>query len=186
MGFATAALVVGSFWDIRSDEVFLGRGPTSVLRHSLDEVSGHLRWIKTDAATAEYLSWVKRCVARYPATSTAVVPEDALSGPVFGLHSPLPMDWLWPPEYEGDSRQRIIEDAMEAGREGDYLFLFQQATVADLLAVSPPAGLPMARPGDEPRAFPYDPDLSAQIVGSLHGQRVACGPFVGIYEPRSA
>jgi hypothetical protein len=185
LGVTAAVLVIASFWNTRSDEVFLGRRPTSVLTQSLDHVSGRLRWIKTDSATAAYLSWVKRCVARFPATRAAVVPEDALSGPVFGLRSPLPMDWLWPAEYQGDSRQRIIEEAKEVGREGDYLFLFQQVTVAELLALPPPARLPMARAGDEPRAFPYDPDLSAQIVGALHGRRMACGPFVGIYEPRS-
>jgi hypothetical protein len=184
-GVATAALVIGTFWDIRSDDVFLIHRPTSFLTDSLGDVSARLRGIETDAAHAQYFSWVKRCVDRYPAKWTAVVPEDSMSGPTFDLHSPLPMDWLWPYEYQGESRQRIIDEAKEAGREGDYLFLFQQVTIADLLTVPPPRRLPIAHPGDAPRAFPFDPDLGAQIVGSLHGRRVACGPFIGIYEPRS-
>jgi hypothetical protein len=182
---ATAALVIGTFWDIRNGDVFLTRRSTSVLTAPLGGVSETLRGIKIDSANALYLTWVKQCVERYPAKWTAVVPEDAVSGPAFGLHSPLPMDWLWPSEYQGASRERIIEAAREVGREGDYLFLFQQVTLGELYAVPPPAVLPMPRPGDEPRPFPGDPDLGVQIAASLPGRRLACGPFVAIYEPRS-
>jgi hypothetical protein len=182
---ATAALVIGTFWDIRNGDVFLTRRSTSVLTAPLGGVSERLRGIKIDSANALYLTWVKQCVERYPAKWTAVVPEDAVSGPAFGLHSPLPMDWLWPSEYEGASRERIIEAAREVGQEGDYLFLFQHVTLGELYAVPPPAVLPMPRPGDAPRPFPGDPDLGTQIAASLPGRHLACGPFVAIYEPRS-
>jgi hypothetical protein len=183
LSVAAAAVVIGSFWDKRSDDVFLPRRPTSFLTAPLGGISGHLRGLKTDVSTAAYLSWVRRCVERYPAHWTAVVPEDAISGPAFGLHSPLPMDWLWPSEYPGNTRRRIVAAAVRTGKEGNYLMLFQGVTIAQLSAV-PPQPLPAVPKGAEPQPFPFDQALGAEIVAALHGRRVACGPFVGIYEPR--
>jgi hypothetical protein len=187
-GVATAALVIGTFWNMRNDHVFLTQRPVADLVYPLGGVSKRLRGIRTDSAHAQYFVWVKRCVDRFPAKWTAVVPEDAVSGPAFGLHSPLQMDWLWPAEYgwdyDGKSRERIIDAARKVGREGDYLFLFQQLLVTDLAAVPRLAPITTARPGDQPRGFPYDPDLSTQILAALDGRRIACGPFVAVYEPR--
>ena len=96
------------------------------------------------------------------------------------------MDWLWPAEYEGKSRGRIIEAARKVGREGNYLFLFQQLTIGDLTALPQSAPIPTTGPGAQPRLFPYDPDLSVQILAALGGRRIPCGPFVAVYEPARA
>jgi hypothetical protein len=179
-----AGVVVWNFWDIRAHTVFLSPRPVSVLTADLRDVASTLRGIRTDPATAAYLAAVASCLTQYPARWVAIVPEDALSPVVFALHNPLPMDWLWPPEYYGkDQRRRIVEAADRLGRSGEYLVLEPIIRQSSLTSVPPPS-LPTATVNDRPPPFPFDATLGAQIFAPLKAQHIACGPFVGRYEPR--
>jgi hypothetical protein len=179
-----AGVVVQQFWDIRSSAVYLSPRPASLLTADLGYIAPTMRDIRTDPATAEYLLAEAVCLREYPAKYTAIVPEDDLSEVVFALHNPLPMDWLWPPTYAGPgSRQRIVDAARRLGQTGQYLVLepiIRQAS----LPTDPPPKVPIATVNDAPPPFPFDAPLTADVFGPLKGERVACGPFVGRYQPR--
>ena len=181
---ACAAITAFVFWDVRSTAVYLQARDESVLTAELDSVAPALNGIRADPATAAYLRDVKGCVDRYPARWTAVIPEDAVSRLAFDLESPFPLDWLWPPEYRGDGRQRLVDAARALDRRDDWLVLFQTVPAGTIQGAVPP-DLPQAKPGQEPPPFPFDPSLARQIRRPLHGERVACGSLVGVYRPAS-
>ena len=181
-----AAVVVATFWDARHAQGYLPPRATSALTMRMGGVAYDLKGIRTDPATGGYLAQVRDCAKSHPAPWTTVFPEDTISPTAFDFHSPFPMDWLWPGEYgdaTGKSRKRIVQAAQDLGRRGQYLVMFQTMTIGELFAVpSPP--LRTAAPGEPPRPFPFDPPLTGQIWDALHGQRIACGSLVGVYEPR--
>lgn len=179
-----AGIVAHSFYDIRSSEVYLSPRSISLLTVRLGNIASSMAGIRTDPATAAYLAAESYCLREYPAKYTAIVPEDALSSEVFGLHNPLPADWLWPPEYAGKgARQMIVDDARRLGQTGEYLVL-EPIIRQSSLPTDPPPAVPIANVSDPPPLFPWDERLTAQVFGPLKGKRVACGPFVGRYEPR--
>jgi hypothetical protein len=178
-----AAVVAWNFWDIRSNTVFLPQRPVRLLTEDLREVAPALRGIRSDPATAAYLRAVGGCVHAFPARRTAILPEDAFSSSVFGLHNPFPMDWLWPDEYQTPgARDRIVAAARRMAREGGYLVLVPLVPQA-ALSGDPPPTLPTAKRRDPIPAFPFDAGLGQEILAALDGgEHIACGPFVGRYE----
>ena len=178
---AAAFLAVQTFYDVRSDRTFLPERPTDALTARLGGIAPSLKGLRTGETTAQYFNETRKCIEEHPAKWVAVIPEDALAAPAFDVRNPFPMDWLWPDEYSGPgSRERLLKAAEKLGREGDYLVLVQKATFGDIYGEGP---LPMAAPGEPPRAFPFDPQLGASLLEPLKGQAITCGPFSGIYDP---
>jgi hypothetical protein len=178
---AAAYLAAQTFYDVRSERTFLPERPTDALTARLGGIAPSLKGIRTGKTTAAYFNETRKCIEEHPAKWVAVIPEDALAAPAFDVRNPFPMDWLWPDEYSGPgSRERLLKAAERLGRDGDYLVLVQKATFGDIYGEGP---LPMAAPGEPPRAFPFDPQLGAELLAPLKGEPITCGPFSGVYDP---
>jgi hypothetical protein len=152
--------------------------PVDNLNSTLTPVARGLAGIRTNETTFTYMRQMVACIRRYPASSVAVVPDNAVIYPVLHVRNPFPLDWLYPPVYEG-SEKMILDAARRLNRAGDYLILFQPVR-AFLLPYNTPQSL-VQRIGSVIREQP----LLAEIAKTLStGSPVSCGSFVGRYSAK--
>jgi hypothetical protein len=163
-----AAIVVAVSIHVRTrDDYGVARGA------EVWSLGGELAGVKMDAATASYLADARECLAKYPAKWSAVLPEGALADAVYHLRNPLPLDWLWPPDYNyGEGRKRRRKATTETNERGDYVLLFQTSAF----------GFPVIH--GAVASFIHDPPLGPEITSRLtHAQRHECGEFIAFYDP---
>jgi hypothetical protein len=151
--------------------------PASDLSVHLDSVGPAFAGLVTNPTTAAYLAEVRMCVARYPAARVAILPDGAGLYPALGLRPALPIDWLWPADYQG-SEARIVGAASELSRAGDALILWQTVDAGRLDEL---AKLPAATLASLP--FDRDPGLSTALRQALGGLNRTCGSFLVRYMP---
>ena len=178
-GIALAGLATGAlFVAVRFAHPY-GDRPEAELTASLRAASPEWGRIRTNPATASYLTELASCVRSHPARWTAALPDNPGIYPALDLRNPFPIDWMYPDEVAGEE-ERILQTARRLAREGDYTVLFQTYPIARLTEPGPfppPAGpdsVPLARP------------LLTRIWRILDGTRFTCGPFVGVTAPASS
>jgi hypothetical protein len=174
-----ALLLVAPVFDTARTEAVYRDLPAAALDRSLGDVSSEFGRIRTNAVTGQYVAWIGDCAARYPASRTAVLPDNGFAEQVFGFDNPFPMTWMTPLEW-GEEEERLLAAARELDRQGDYLVLFQTFRAAHLDRYDE---LPLAEPGSE-LVFGAD-GLLTELRAELGGEEIVCGPFVGTYEPAS-
>lgn len=136
-----------------------------------------LRGTRTNPATADYVEQIVRCLDRYPASHTAVLPDNAFVYPAMRIRNPFPLDWPLSAELVADSRARLDMAAEKLEREGDYLVLFQTVSSRALASATPvPAAVPIDA-SVEDRA-----GIADGIRARLSGKPVTCGSFVGVWQ----
>lgn len=177
-GGAALALIGYQFYATRSQHVYLDR-PASQLTATLVSVSPAFGDIRTNPQTAEYLRQMADCVRRFPAGRVALLPENAAMYPALSIHNPFPVDWMWPDELHGN-RDRILREAEQLNRQGDYLVLFQ--TIGEPQIVNGTA-LPAATA--QSQIWAYTP-IPAEVNSILQGRRTTCGSFLVVYSPPQA
>jgi len=180
---ATAALIVAVivavvFAQARYRYPYYDR-PKANLTSSLSSVSRKFGRIRTNSLTAQYLQEIKSCVRRYPAAHVAFLPDNPGIYPALGLTNPFPIDWMYPNEVRNESK-RILSVATSLDRSGDYLVMFQTFSAFGLPSFR---RLVPARP--DSRIFFYNSSLGDEIAARLHGKKVTCGPFLGVYDSSS-
>ncbi|MFD9958355.1 hypothetical protein [Amycolatopsis sp. NPDC058986] len=150
------------------------------------ELSAHLgtaapamRGVRSNPSVGLYLTQIRDCLTRYPASNVAVLPDDAFVYPVFKVHNPFPMDWPLPMEMVDDGNQRMIDTAHQLDRQGDYLVLFQAVTTTGLAQGQP---LPSHVPPEIGTAG--HSDVEPRIRAALTGQKISCGSLAGVWSPR--
>lgn len=150
--------------------------PPARLSKDAGAIEPSMRGIRVGARTYAYLSQVRSCLASHPARQVAVLPDNAGLYPVFGLSDPFPIDWMTRMELVGDARARVLSAAAALDRRGHYLVLFETVDARQLAITNVPAHVgPDTPPVDD--AAP----LQRQIQATLHGQRIVCGSFVGVW-----
>lgn len=179
-GGAAAAIVfiviAGVVHDERTYNVY--RHPTGEeLTVDLGTIDDDFAGITSNAGIAAYLRQARDCVERFPASRVALLPDNAMLSPAFGLENPLPNDWMWGSEL-ADSTTAILQAAERVGREGDYLVLFETTPAHSAAYI----GVPRHVPPDAPIYF-YLSGLGEDIRNRLPGERITCGSFVGVYSP---
>ncbi len=177
-----AAAVLAVVLIARMDSVYRDL-PAAQLTADLTGVSPALAGVLTNPTTAAYLEQIKTCVAKFPASRVAILPDGAGAYSALGLHPALPIDWLWPPDYRGSatSQALILAAAAELRRDGDALVLWQSFDTGDLAGL---ATLPTATLSSPP--FDHDPVLSGQIRAALGGFNDTCGSFLVRYIPHGS
>ena len=149
--------------------------PATLLTDSLETVAPGLAGIRTNPTTAAYMTDISSCLARFPADSVAVLPDNPIIYPALHLVDPFPIDWMWPPEYRS-SPERLVDAARALDTRGNYLVLFQPVDAFSLSTFSK-SDL-QRRVGTLPRFN----DLLRTIDSMLdHGTHIRCGFFVGRY-----
>ncbi len=152
--------------------------PARELTADLGESIPAMRGIRTNPATAAYVEQIVRCLDQYPASRTAVLPDNPFIYPALHIRNPFPIDWPLSAELVADSRARLDAAAEKIEREGDYLILFQTVTSRALASAKP---IPVAVPAD---ASVVDPaGIADGILARISGQPVTCGSFVGVWQP---
>ncbi|GAB3714489.1 hypothetical protein GCM10027598_22660 [Amycolatopsis oliviviridis] len=152
--------------------------PQGELTKDLGSVAPSLRGVRTTPNVYRYVSQIRGCLDRYPASRVAVLPDNPFVAPVFGVRDPFPLDWPIPLELTGDSPERMVEAAERLAAEGNYLVLFQTVRAASLAAGAP---VPEAVAPDAPTIAMSG--IEERIKGKLTGARVACGGFAGFWAP---
>lgn len=152
--------------------------PQGELTKDLGDIAPPMRGVRTNPSVYTYVAQIRGCLASYPASRVAILPDNPFVAPVFGVRNPFPLDWPLPMELTGDSPERMVEAAERLDREGNYLVLFQTVK-----AVSLTAGLPV--PG---AVAPDAPTIALsgvekRIQAKLTGAKVACGSFAGFWAP---
>jgi hypothetical protein len=146
------------------------------LTEDLGAVTPAMSGIRTNPSTFTYVRQIRDCLDRFPAGRTAILPDSSFAYPAFGLRNPFPLEWPLPLEIVGDAPQRMLAEAGDLNREGDYLVLFQTDSIRQLATGGPvPARIPLDTP-----VFDYL-GLEKAIQAKLTGQAVTCGSFVGKY-----
>jgi hypothetical protein len=173
-----AVLVVNQFLTDSHDAAPYRDRPQGELHHDLGSVDPSLAGIRTNINTYRYVEQIRACVRQYPAGSVAVLPDNAFVYPAFRVRNPFPMDWPLPPELVADARTRMLDTVRTLNRDQDYLVLFQ---TVHTLSVPTASALPAATP-DAPVAG--QSSLEQVIHDGLHGHRIACGSFAGVWAPR--
>ena len=170
------AVTVPTFVLARSEYVHRD-APRAELTFDLGVLSPALAGVRTNERTATYLRAMRDCVQAHPAGSVAVLPDNPAAYSAFGWHNPLPLDFLYPPEYAGASA-RVAESGRQLAARGDYLVLFQRLRADSLLDPT----IDLTGQGG-PHA--YDPALTAQLreLLSTTGDPVDCGAFDGYHAP---
>jgi hypothetical protein len=176
--FATAAVFTGVA-DVRDTHTYRDLSRNS-LTADLGAIGSAGAGIRTSPNSFAYLSAIKQCVTRYPAHSTAILPDNAAVYPLLGLHDPFPIDWMYGPELVGHARKEILAAGAKLARQGGYLVLFETGDTAQI-AFAPPARATLSTPIAGDTAL----DLLTAVRDELPGTPVACGPFVGVYAPRN-
>ena len=151
--------------------------PRRELTADLGALSPALAGIRTNERTATYLRVMRDCVEAHPAGSVAVLPDNPAVYPAFGWRNPLPLDFLFPPEYEG-ARDEVLQSSRVLAERGDYLVLFQRVRADTLLD----PGIDLTGAGGP---HTYDPALTAKMrdVLASNGDPIACGAFDGYHAP---
>jgi hypothetical protein len=167
--------VVGGAWVTQRRAVVYRDQSADQLTADLGEIDPDLWGIRSNPAVADHLRSIKDCVADYPASRVAVIPDDAAIGALLELDDPLISDWLFPVEM-GGQEDRLLAAAEEL--DGDVLVLATVEPVHTLWAADIPS---RATVDDVP--FSYVDDLSAKVLDAVDGERIACGPFVGVWSP---
>lgn len=145
----------------------------------LGTIDGDFDGITSNAGVARYLRQIRDCVKHHPAARVAVLPDNAIVYPVFGLDNPFPSSWMYTREVVG-STQPFIDTARRLSSEGDYLVLFETVPAQSAAFVHIP------RHVREGKSFWFYGDpLGEQIRDNLHGTPITCGSFVGVYSPPS-
>lgn len=152
--------------------------PSELLSADLGSVTPTMAGIRTTAQNRTYIEQIKDCVQQYPATWTAVLPDNPFVYPALRLRNPFPSDWPIPLELVGDARQRMARTADQLNRDGDYLVLFE---TVDPVAVGRGAPVPATVAADTQPISRSDADQ--QIRARLTGRQVSCGSFVGAWAP---
>ncbi|MBB5916592.1 hypothetical protein BJY24_005504 [Nocardia transvalensis] len=152
--------------------------PAGELTADLGESTPAMRGIRTNPATAAYVGQIVNCLDRYPASRTAVLPDNPFLYPALRVRNPFPLDWPLSAELVADSRARLDTAAERLEREGDYLVLFQTVTTRSLASATP---VPATVPADAPVVDPAG--IANGIRARLHGRPVTCGSFTGVWQP---
>jgi uncharacterized membrane protein len=175
-GIAGLLLVTAVFVDARLHTIYR-EPPASQLTADLGTVNRAFWGIRSDPATEQYLDQITSCIDRHPARYVAVLPDNAAIYGALGLDNPFPLDWMYPPELVG-SEHRILQRADQLSRSGDYLVLVQTVAAQGVADSRIPPDVPPGTP-EYLEGIP----LGVQVLARLHGQRVACGSFVAVYQP---
>ena len=150
--------------------------PLEELTAGLGAAAPALRGIRTTPSTHRYVQQIADCVERHPATSVAVLPDNAFAYPALGLRNPFPIDWPIPLELVADSRERLDAAADELAARGDYLVLFQTVTDAQLADGAPvPDHISLDAPIVDPSG------IAEGLRARLSGEPITCGSFVGVW-----
>jgi hypothetical protein len=151
--------------------------PRTELTADLGALSPALAGIRTNERTATYLRVMRDCVEAHPAESVVVLPDNPFAYPAFGWSNPLPLDFLYPPEYEG-ARDEVLRATSDLADRGDFLVLFQRVRADTLLD----PGIDLTG-GDGVHS--YDPALTAQMRDTLAAPAdpVGCDAFDGYHAP---
>ncbi|MDQ3690384.1 MAG: hypothetical protein M3406_10185 [Chloroflexota bacterium] len=168
--------IVPAFAIARSEYVHRD-APRAELTADLGALSPALAGIRTNERTATYLRVMRECVEAHPAVSVAVLPDNPAVYPAFGWSNPLPLDFLYPPEYEG-VRDEVLQSTQNLAQRGDYLVVFQRVRADTLLDL----GIDLTG-GGAPHT--YDAELTAEMrdVLAANGDQVTCGVFDGYHAP---
>jgi hypothetical protein len=154
--------------------------PKVALTANLGSAVPALDGIRSNPSMLTYLDQIRSCVAAHPAGQVAILPDNPFVYPALKLHNPFPNDWPLPQELVGDGHTRMLAAAKTLDRTGDYLVLFQTVPWYTIAGAQPiPAHVAPHTP-----VFGYD-DTTAQVLGTLTGQRITCGNFVGVWAPKS-
>lgn len=173
-----AALLLSMYaFDIARSRPYFDRPATEAVI-DLGDVSPALAGIRGNPTTAAFLQDLVTCIGRYPARHVAVIPDNAWIYPALSLANPLPLDWLYPPEYHSDP-EVLLPRIRRLAREGDYLVLFQPFPAHTVCRHEGP--LPKAEAGFRPVG--YGDGLPAAILGALTGREVRCGSVEGRWQP---
>lgn len=165
---------IPSFLHARSEYVHRD-APRAELTADLGAISSELAGIHTNERTAAYLRTMRDCVAAHPASSVTVLPDNPAVYPAFGWINPLPLDFFYPPEYEG-VRNEVIAATRSLAARGDFLVLFQRVRADSLLDTR------IDLTG-EAGPHSYDPALTQSmrsVLGNV-GEPVECGAFDGYH-----
>lgn len=151
--------------------------PRSAMSASVDEPRFAL--IQMSPQTAAYVNEVRRCLARYPASKVAVLPDDPGQYPLLGVRNPFHSDRWVAAERAGDHEERVAATVAELNASDDWIVLFQSFDLALLPTLSPD----QVTAAGEPFAYSSD-DLA--LLESLSGQPLRCGSLSGVYRPPGA
>ena len=170
------AATVPAFAIARSEYVHRD-APRPELTADLGALSPALAGVRTNERTATYLRLMRECVEAHPASWVAVLPDNPAVYPAFGWSNPLPLDFLYPPEYEG-ARNEVLQSTRDLAARGDFLVLFQRVR-ADTL---PDPSIDLTG-GNGPHS--YDPPLTEAMRGLLaaNSEPVDCEAFDGYRAP---
>jgi len=161
------------------DKESYGDLPLPQLTADLGGVTPELAGVRTNPGVYRYVEQIRDCIAQYPASKIAVLPDNPFVYPVFKVRNPFPMDWPLPMEMTGDAAARMVDTARRLETEGNYLVLFQSVRAEDLYVGGPvpehvaPDAKTVGKSAIEPA-----------IREELKGQRISCGSFAGIWAPR--
>lgn len=161
------------------DKESYGDLPLPELTADLGGVTPEMAGVRTNPSVYRYVEQIRNCLAQYPASKIAVLPDNPFVYPVFKVRNPFPMDWPLPMEMTGDAAARMVDAAHRLETEGDYLVLFQSVRAEDLYVGGPvpdhvaPDAKTVGKSAIEPA-----------IREALTGQRISCGSFAGIWAPR--
>jgi hypothetical protein len=179
---ATVAVFVALLLSMRSFAIARSRPyfdrPAAEAVVDLGRVSPALAGIHANPITAAFLDDLATCVHRYPASHVAVVPDGAWIYPALDLANPLPLDWLYPPEYRFDP-EVILPSVRRLASRGDYLVLFQPLPAH--LICRHEGALPPA--GKQFRPSGYGDGLPSAILAEFEGRTVRCGSVKGRWQP---
>ncbi len=153
--------------------------PRPQLTADLGDVTPEMAGIRTTPSVRTYVTQIRDCMTKFPASRIAVLPDNPFVYPVFKVRNPFPSDWPLPMELTGDAETRMVDTARRLAAEGDYLVLFQTVQAETLYVGGPvPARVaPDAKPVEKSEVEP-------KIRKALTGQRVSCGSFTGVWAPR--
>jgi hypothetical protein len=177
LAFATLVPTVAVFDHARSTDIYFDGGVSQVTV-PLRPIDASFGAIRTDSNTARYLADIKGCLMVYPAARVAVLPDNPIIYPAFGVTDAFPISWFLPQEYAGSSTQ-ILDVAHVLKKTGDYLVLFQTQAVWELDST------PLRRATEASKPFAYDGVLASDLIQIL-GRSGTCGPFIVSYAPRLA
>jgi len=151
--------------------------PRAELTADLGALSPALAGVRTNERTATYLRVMRQCVGAHPAGAVAVLPDNPAVYPAFGWSNPLPLDFLYPPEYEG-ARDEVLQATRDLATRGDFLVLFQRVRADTLLD----PGIDLTGDGG---LHSYDAALTDEMRDLLaeDGEPVDCGTFDGYHAP---
>jgi hypothetical protein len=186
IGFAVAVIATlvvlnGTYHDfrvLRDTQVYRDAAKPGLTK-DLGSVTSELSGIRTSPNTYAYVDAVRGCLQRFPASRVALLPDNPGLYAIFDLRNPFPVDWSYYYEMVADAKARMIDAAHRLSDRGDYLVLFETIghDAPDAAAQPPATSAQLGAP-----VFDYNGPLEKEVMDALHGQHIACGPFVGVYD----